>query len=402
MRIKQITSSLALLSASALPAYSYAESYLLDRAANLPRYNGSLSAGGVALYGSVDSGINVIRSGDAASTLRLQSGGEHTTKLGLYGRENISADLSVEFNHESGLYGDTGKLQDSKSMFNRESWVGLKSRQFGTLRFGKQLASALPLFVDVFGAVETNSVYSWVGGGASQGTAGIGYNSDLGAGSMAAPSRVARAITYTTPRRYGVEAQFMMATKDQGAANAVGSPNIVNRGGVLSYAAGHVYLAGSYNQAWSTPSEAEGIAAVRNDSSGLAAIYDDGDLVLSSSVMQLSSRRADNASARVYTLGSIVRHARHHYRASLVYREVLGRARNASPGQGSSALGLMLGYDYEISKRTALYARFGVLNNRGASTIVINGNPLPLMSDGQTPQSGLRTTSFSLGMAHQF
>ncbi len=68
----------------------------------------------------------------------------------------------------------------------------------------------------------------------------------------------------------------------------------------------------------------------------------------------------------------------------------------------SSALGLMLGADYNLSLRTALYARAGAVRNFGASTIILNSVALPFVAGSTAPQTGIETRTFSLGLLHHF
>ena len=129
--------------------------------AAVPEFNGGLKEG-VALYGSVDMGINY-QSVGGRSTWQTQSGGEWTSKFGFFGRENLGGGWRAEFNLESGFLANNGAQQDTQSFFNRQSWIGLMSDRYGRLRLGKQIGTGLPLFIDVFGTVGTNSVYTWLG-----------------------------------------------------------------------------------------------------------------------------------------------------------------------------------------------------------------------------------------------
>jgi predicted porin len=65
-----------------------AEPYQMTLLSALPEFNGSLREG-VALYGSVDMGINYQTVG-GKSLVQTQSGGEWTSKFGLFGREDLA------------------------------------------------------------------------------------------------------------------------------------------------------------------------------------------------------------------------------------------------------------------------------------------------------------------------
>jgi predicted porin len=383
-----------------ISAGAQADSYLMSLMSLMPEYNGAARATGLAFYGTVDEGINYIKAG-STSRIQMQSGGEYSSKVGIYGQEDLGGGLKLEFNLEAGILADTGALQDSSSMFNRASWIGLKSRELGTLRLGNQLSASLPLFVDVFGVVATNSVSAWAGAAAVQTAKGVGYNSDLGPGATTLLTRVPRSLMYQTPRYAGLSAQLMYAT----AASATTSPRASNQGAVLSYETGPFYLGASYNQVWSAPvvlTTGATAVTVRNDIPSIGAVYDVGSLVLSTSFMMVAPKLAQDGIARVATFGTIVPRGHHTFRASAVYRVASGVHNSAGQEVDSSALGMLLGYDYALSKRTSLYARAGTVRNYGASTVVFNSAALPLQAGTANPQTGIETRSLTLGMFHHF
>jgi predicted porin len=377
------------------PVAAQAEPYAYTLMAAAPEFNRSFNSG-VALYGSVDAGINY-QSVGGKSLWQTQSGGEWTSKFGMFGREDLGGGLRAEFNLESGFLANNGAMQDASSFFNRQSWVGLSSDTYGRVRFGRQIGTGLPLFVDVFGTVGTNSAYTWLGAGVVQTPKGISYNADLGPGATQLPARVNNALTYLSPSYAGVSAQLMIAP-----SNVAGrSPNAAAQGALLQWFNGTTYIAGSYNQVWDA-NGGGGASTVRNDLYGVGVVYDIGTLVLSAAFNQYAPKLAGDGIARVYTLGTIVPFGRHAMRASVVYRDTSGVRDAADHPARDSALGVMLGYDYTLSKRTGLYARGGFIRNYGISTILLNNNPLPTQTGGTVPQTGTTPMTVSLGMYHNF
>jgi predicted porin len=375
------------------------QSYLMSRMALLPEY-GSGTGNTVRLYGTVDMGAMYANTEHGDSRWQLQSGGVQTSKLGFYAQEALGGGWKAEMKLESGFNADTGTQQTS-ALFNRESWVGLKSAQWGTLRLGNQINAMLPLYIDPFGLVTTNSVYAWVAGGAVQNSRGVGYNTDLGTGTTTIPVRVPKSVTYTSPRIAGVQAQGIYATNTSGTTN----PQVGTRGGVVSYIRGPFYLAASLIQAWGTPvtlSVGAAPEAVRTDIPSAGVIFDNGRLVLSASLARIKPRLAQDGEAKLSTLGAILPQGRLTWRASAVYRDT-ERARDTAGNLArSAALGMMAGVDYELSPRTALYGRAALLRNFGASTIIYNSVTLPLVAGTTTPQTGIDTRSLSFGLYHHF
>jgi predicted porin len=373
-------------------------SYLMTRMAQLPEYaNGGDS---VRIYGTVDVGMMHTKTDNAPGRWQQQSGGAYTSKLGFYASEDLGGGLKAEAKLEAGFNADTGTQQTS-ALFNRESWVGLKSSTLGALRFGNQINAMLPLFVDPFVLVPTNSVYTWVGGGAMQGPRGAGANTDLGPGAGTIPVRVPKSITYATPRLMGFGAQAIYATNPYGGTE----PKAGTRGGVLSFTNGTVYLAASMTQVYSSPVTVTAglpLQSVRTDIPAVGALYDTGKLVLSASYAKTTPQIAGGGEAKISTLGAILVQDRLSWRASLVHRDTDGARNAAGAAVESAALGLMLGADYDLSRRTGLYARAGSVRNFGASTIILNSVALPFEAGSTNPQTGIETRTLSLGMFHNF
>jgi predicted porin len=389
-----------LLAALAPAAYAQTQPvpYLVTRMAQLPEY--SRGGDGVRIYGTVDLGAMYTKTDKASGRWQQQSGGDYTSKLGFYASEDLGGGLKAEIKLEAGINADTG-AQQASALFNRESWIGLRSATWGTVRFGNQINAILPLFIDPFALVTTNSVYNWVGGGAMQSARGVGANTDLGPGAGTIPVRVPKSVTYATPRIKGVSAQVIYATNPFGTAE----PKLGTRGGVVGYNAGPIYLAASLIQSWSSPvAIGAGLPAqsVRTDIPSVGAIFDSGKLVLSTSFARIKPRLAQSGEAELVSLGAILPAGRLTYRASAVYRDTERARDSAGRAIESSALGLMLGVDYDLSRRTGLYARLGSVRNFGASTIILNSVPLPLQPGSTAPQTGIETRTASLGMFHHF
>lgn len=373
--------------------------YLMTRMAQLPEYGRGADA--VRVYGTVDMGAMYATTDHARGRWQAQSGGNYSSKLGVYASEDLGGGLKAEIKLEAGFNADNG-AQQASALFNRESWIGLRSSTWGTVRVGNQINAMLPLLIDPFMLVNTNSVYTWVGGGAMQTPRGVGANTDLGPGAGTLPVRVPKSITYATPGALGpVSAQLIYATNPSGA----NEPKVGTRGGVVAYNRGPFYLAASLIQTWSSPvtvSAGLPMQSVRTDIPSVGAIFDNGKLVLSSSYARMQPKAAQAGEASLVTLGAILPQGRLTWRASAVYRDTERARDNAGRPADSSALGLMLGADYDLSRRTALYARAGSVRNFGASTIILNSVALPLVAGSAMPQTGIETRTFSVGMYHHF
>lgn len=91
----------------------------------------------VAMYGLIDIGLSYINDIHGRSHKAVEPNTGLVSRIGFRGREELNADLAAVFTLESGFEPDTGK---SKAVFfDREATVGLESKNWGTLRLGRQL-----------------------------------------------------------------------------------------------------------------------------------------------------------------------------------------------------------------------------------------------------------------------
>lgn len=102
----------------------------------------------VTLYGIVDLGVDyasnvsaasngVAVSGNGGKLFQMQSGVPLGSRWGLVGSEDLGGGLQAVFRLESGFDAATGALSGGLA-FSRNAYVGLSSKQLGTLTFGRQ------------------------------------------------------------------------------------------------------------------------------------------------------------------------------------------------------------------------------------------------------------------------
>lgn len=297
---------------------------------------------GVTLYGALDNAIGFTKG--AQTTFLQQSGGEWTSKLGLYGVEDLGGGYRVRFALESGFNAASGQSGASNTLFNREAWVAIGSSKTGELKFGRQDDVGVPLFVDVFGQVPTVSAVAWL----------TAWVYDLGPGASYEPSRLPSAISYSTPWVGPLNAQVAVSLNSQ----ETGGPTLTTRAAALNYYDGHLFgtlsYVGNYGINALKPS-----SYVRTDNFAAGILYDSKNYVLSAGYSFLAPRLAGDRVASLYTAGAMYRYRqRNDLRIELAYRTVAGF--------GDRSLGATLGYDYNLSQRTALYVRGSVIHNTGS------------------------------------
>jgi predicted porin len=160
----------------------------------------------VTIYGLVDVGVVSERGGSVGSVTKLTSGVGSQSRLGFRGNEDLGNGLSAIFQLETGFKADDGTLDSTNTIFNRQAFVGLKSKDAGTLTLGKQytmLYNAMSQVADPFGA----------------GYAGSIKNLFPAAG---ANTRIANAVVYATPNMGGFSAEGLYALGEQAGSNTAG------------------------------------------------------------------------------------------------------------------------------------------------------------------------------------
>ncbi|HAP26644.1 MAG TPA: porin [Achromobacter sp.] len=93
---------------------------------------------GLQLYGVVDAGVAVTRVSGQGSHSGLLDGGLTDSLWGLQGTEDLRGGWAANFQLESGFDPSTGNAADDGRLFNYGAWVGLAHADYGDLRFGRQ------------------------------------------------------------------------------------------------------------------------------------------------------------------------------------------------------------------------------------------------------------------------
>ncbi|WP_186310886.1 porin [Paraburkholderia sp. BCC1886] len=318
------------------------DSFFNDYFAGIPYVGVNAYSPGITLYGAVDQAVGFTKGAQTAFV--QQSGGQWTSKFGFFGVEDLGGGYRVRFDLESGFNAANGGFGTSNTLFNREAWVSVGSRNAGELKFGLQDDVGVPLFVDVFGQVGTVSAVAFL----------TAWVYDLGPGASYEPARLPNAISYSTPWFGPFNGQLAVSLASQGST----APTVTTRAVALNYYDGRVFGTLSYlgNYALNALTTS---SYVRTDNFAAGAVYDTGRYVLSAEYSFLAPRLAEDRVASLYTLGGLYRYKHNDFRAELAYRAV--------GGFSDHSYGVTLGYDYNLSQRTALYVRGSMIHNTGAT-----------------------------------
>ncbi|MFM0161155.1 porin [Paraburkholderia sediminicola] len=353
---------------------------------------GAAAQSNVTLYGVVDTFVQYLNNGGKTS-ISERSGGSTGSMIGLKGSEDLGGGLKAIFDLESGFTANNGAFfVDSSKLFERQSWVGLASDHYGTLTFGRQYQPSfwIAYFAEPFRGNEILSPFS----------AGILPVDKRTLSTQYPAGRVDNSILYRSPVLGGFKFYAMYALPD-----TVTQPVPVTSGDVLdvgvTYEGYGLYAGLAYqNQHAGTetfpglpaalnllPTEHfTGALAYRLGIVNLQFIYTyarPGNAPAGSPAAQLNAGH----SVSVAELGATIQATA----ADVI--EVAAVERNVR-GAHDNTVGIELGADHNLSKRTSVYMRAGYMKNHGSATASWPGVSVT--------GTGTSQTLFALGIMHRF
>lgn len=315
----------------------------------------------VTIFGVVDLNARHIKNGDV-KTKQLGADGLSSSRLGFRGIEDLGGELKAVVWIESALNPDTGTTP--ARFWHRRSTVSLLGG-FGELRLGRDL-------------VPTHTAW---GGIDSYGGLGLGDPGNLSlalAGATAVDTRVRddNMISYFLPGNLG--GWYGQAT----VASGEGVPGKKYIGGKVGYATGPIHLVAAYSTTQADAADNKFKVLV------LGAAYDFGVVKLDGILWQ--AKFLANKEDR-YTLGALVPvGGTGQVRAS--FTRLTSRGGTID---GNDADQYALGYVHNLSKRTALYADYGRINNENGARFTVASTPAGIRA-GQT------SSGVDFGIVHSF
>ena len=360
--------------------------------AALGAFAGAASAqSSVTLFGVLDVNARAVKNGDGGYLKSLTPNGLASSRLGFRGEEDLGGGLKASFWLEADVSVDTGTANATK-FFGRRSTVSLVG-PFGEVRAGRDYT---PVFVnlatfDAYGATggALGSVLNLLATAPSAGAVGAIGALGSGAGTIV---RADNAVSYFLPGNLGGFYGQIMGAAGEGTAATNGNNRYV--GGRIGYAAGPINVGGAYS-------------TTRNPGNGDLRVYDIG-ASFALPVVKVSAQyyRGDyepsglaNRTQKLWTVGLNVPIGQSEIRATYQRSDIGGGAIVGLRNEDDARL-YAIGYVYNLSKRTALYADAARLQNRGGSTLALTG--------GSTANStnfgagGQNSTGFDFGVRHSF
>lgn len=305
----------------------------------------------VTIYGIIDQGITKANNGTTPGAMlpgRASSGvwtvkAGNTSRLGFRGNEDLGAGSYARFQFEHRFAADTGTPSNSNVFWLGRSVVALGNARWGEVYAGREYSAAywVPLFADP-------TAWSYVG---QLGSAYTYANyTALPASVEASNIRWANSIGYKSPNMNGVS--FELATGlGEGLRKRSTSGNV-------QYRQGPVWMGAAFDRLDSA-----------NHLAILAGGYDFGVVFPTATYSRATG--GTNGNARAFSLSA---------RAPVSYGRVYASCGSYRPASGLNASMVSAGTEYDLSKRTLLYANIGSAKRNGDT----------------------RTTAFDTGLKHTF
>ena len=368
----------------------------------------------VTIYGTLDASGYYNHSAGAGTTYGFASNNYTSSNMGFKGTEDLGGGLKANFNLEEELSLGTGNTGSSSSGagaannngFNRKAFVGLEGG-YGRLELGRQ---ATPTFgsigaIDAFGMNSGGFVNAWVRSnltGTRNTISGITDASTNTNGGLLLPGAYAAGVMYVTPSFSGLQAKVFI-NAGNGSTGATYKSNGIRDLGV-AYDNGPVGVRFASQAVSSTAAYAIGTQSWSNvitesRSNLLGGSYNFGTFKLTGA---WSKTTYDSFVAvhdtRIWSLGGTYA-ASSALRLGISYTNLTDATNTANTAKNTSFLA-----DYNLSKRTNIYALLTSVNNKGTAALngLYGGNAINTVAGSNLNGLNGTNTSLALGLRHMF
>lgn len=316
----------------------------------------AMAQSSVTLWGIVDLNYRSVSQG-GKSVASMSQDGIASSRLGFRGTEDLGGGMKASFWLEGALQPDVGT--SAALQFQRRSTMSLEGG-FGEIRLGRDYT---PTFW-------THTVYDPFG------TNGVGSSLNtfnvLGSGATTAV-RANNSFGYFSPTVGGLQLQAMATLKENKNVN---DPN--------EYTGVRVtYNAGPLSAAVATATEGASAAGASFKRTNVGVAYNMG---VARPMFQYTTAKFGATKVNHYLVGAVVPMGATNLKASYVRSNYTG---------ANDATQLAIGADYNLSKRTALYATYARISNDGAATFGLSPNAGAAAAGGSS-------RGFEVGMRHSF
>jgi predicted porin len=281
----------------------------------------------VTIYGRLNTTIENWKAGGAKSVTSMEN---NASRLGFKGTEDLGGGLKANFLIEHRFASDTGVA--SSEFWSGDAWVGL-SGDFGQVRLGRMTSAAY------FATADYVSMHNHDTGSSADALYSLGFQSWV----------TKNKISYTTPDIGGLTVELQYALKED---QSVIGKNAIDL--AANYQAGPLHLGAGYTKL--------------GDDQQIAfrALYEMGAFTFGGYYQRtkLDDSFGGDGKANVFRLSAMYTVGASEFHANLGYAGDVGDI------DDSGATQFTLGYNYNLSKRTKVYAFYTKISADNANPYV--------------------------------
>lgn len=322
----------------------------------------------VTVFGVVDANVRSVKTGDVRLS-KQDADGNSSSRFGFRGEEDLGGGNKAGFWLEAPLSPDTGT--GNAKLFNRRSTISVMGQSWGEVRLGRDnltIWNNAGQF-DVFGTVGVGTVTQLI---------------DKLGSDVTDTSRADNAVSYFLPAGLGgVYGQLQYAFGEGAAKDKVNATRLGYKAGAFDAAVATAYIN-------STGSAVTGEGRWKQVHVG--ATYD-------FTVVKLWGQYIVNKN-------TVVNPDRKQKIWELALSAPVGANGVAKFGYGQSsdykeATKIGIGYQHNLSKRTALYGTFGQIKNKAATSTGVAAN-FAVKGAPATTAAEQKSTGYEIGIRHSF
>lgn len=375
---------------------------------------GALAQSSVTLYGAIDNSFTRVtnKGGASASGLSSGGGGSIGSKIGFKGDEDLGGGLKAGFKLEMGLETSSGASGVPSSAnninivppggalrFDRAAYVSLAGG-FGEVRLGRDLAASFinDVIYDPFLTYGVGSSLNFPLGVLGSLFAPPGVAASTVGKDASSLFRMSNAISYLTPNTLGgFSGQFQLAPSEQASNTGVAKKDGRVMTARLAYDKGPLSASVSGGKA----SQSDGVLSQDVSTANAGGSFDFGVVKLMGELARFKTENAtgvagQDLTTKVITLGAVAPMGPGKVKLGLSQgkREIDGLAGEPK------ATKIALGYEYTLSKRTALFTTVSRVKNSGGSAVgAADGG---VAGFGSSTLANSRSVGYDLGLMHSF
>jgi predicted porin len=346
--------------------------------------SGAMAQSNVTVYGIVDTGLVYTTNANAAgdSVVKMPTlTGTFPSRIGFKGTEDLGGGLQAVFVLEGGFGPDTGAMGQGGRLFGRQSYVGLKS-SYGTLMLGRQLN------MTYLAMIKTDILGPNLFGLGSIDPYLPNARSDNAVGYLGTFSNWTLGATYS----FGRDVSSAGGPAGTACAGEVAADSKACRQltGMLAYETKPFGVNASYDLMRGNTGAAGGLTSSADTDKRITvnAYFMLGDVKVGAGVVDRATRASTGRSdSDLYYLGAS------YPLTPFTQLDVQVGQRNIKDSDADARM-IAARLTYNLSKRTAVYAMAGHMNNYGASAVALDG--------GGTVGAGLNQNGVAAGIRHAF